>query len=258
MKRSEDLGAEEMAQLLSAIDGSLEINKRFQFFLWAQGALQALLPHDTLLCAHGNIAQSRVRHEIFSSEVFGADAEKSITDPGRGVLARVMADWVKHGCVPRLQYPAGHPLERRSRVRDHKPYAVGPIAAHGPREIHGEYGSFFVFVRKPSQPAAREAYLLQLLVPFLHMALYRMLAGESEGTDAAAPVKGLLTSREIQVLQWVRSGKTNEEIGAILKISPTTVKNHVQKILRKLNVSNRAQAVGKSSAMRLLPLGEPG
>jgi DNA-binding NarL/FixJ family response regulator len=32
----------------------------------------------------------------------------------------------------------------------------------------------------------------------------------------------------------------------------------VQKILRKLNVSNRAQAVGKSSAMRLLPLGEPG
>ena len=99
---------------------------------------------------------------------------------------------------------------------------------------------------------------MQLLVPFLHMALYRMLAGESEGIDAAAPVKGLLTSREIQVLQWVRSGKTNEEIGAILKISPTTVKNHVQKILRKLNVSNRAQAVGKSSAMRLLPLGEPG
>ena len=39
MKRSQDLGAEEMAQLLSAIDGSLEINKRFQFFLWAQGAL---------------------------------------------------------------------------------------------------------------------------------------------------------------------------------------------------------------------------
>lgn len=258
MTRSGGLGAEEMAQLLSAIDGSLDIHKRFQFFLWSQGALQGLLPHDTLVCAHGNIAQSRIRHEIFSSEVFEPAVERSITEPVRGMLARVMADWVKSGCVPRLHYPSGHPLERRSRAREPKPLPFGSLAAHGPREIHGEFGSFFVFVRKPSQPAAREAYLLQLLAPFLHMALYRMLAGESEGSDRAAPVKGLLTSREIQVLQWVRSGKTNEEIGVILKISPTTAKNHVQKILRKLNVSNRAQAVGKSSALRLLPPGEPG
>lgn len=258
MKRSVDLGAEEMAQLLSAIDGSLDIHKRFQFFLWSQGALQGLLPHDTLVCAHGNIAQSRIRHEIFSSEVFEAAAERSITDPVRGMLARVMAEWIKSECVPCLQYPPGHPLERRTRSRDLKPSPIGAVAAHGPREIHGEYGSFFVFIRKPSQPAAREAYLLQLLVPFLHMALYRVLAGESDGSAAVAPVKGLLTSREIQVLQWVRSGKTNEEISLILKISPTTVKNHVQKILRKLNVSNRAQAVGKSSALRLLPPGEPG
>ena len=93
-------------------------------------------------------------------------------------------------------------------------------------------------------------------MPYLHMALYRMLANESGGKPPGAATKGLLSLREIQVLQWVKNGKTNEEIGQILGISPPTVKNHMQKILRKLNVSNRAQAVGKGVALRLLPPGD--
>jgi len=40
----------------------------------------------------------------------------------------------------------------------------------------------------------------------------------------------------------------------ILEISPLTVKNHVQKILRKLNVQNRTQAVGKAMALRILSI----
>ena len=50
--------------------------------------------------------------------------------------------------------------------------------------------------------------------------------------------------------------KTNNEIGLILEISATTAKNHIQKILRKLNVSNRAQAVGRGVALHLLAPGE--
>ena len=58
--------------------------------------------------------------------------------------------------------------------------------------------------------------------------------------------------RELEILKWIYLGKSNFEIGAILKISPLTVKNHVQKILRKLDVLNRTQAVGKALALRVL------
>ncbi|MFH1870758.1 MAG: LuxR C-terminal-related transcriptional regulator, partial [Pseudomonadota bacterium] len=44
----------------------------------------------------------------------------------------------------------------------------------------------------------------------------------------------------------------NHEIGAALGISPLTVKNHVQKIYRKLNVQNRAHAVSRGISLRLL------
>lgn len=57
-----------------------------------------------------------------------------------------------------------------------------------------------------------------------------------------------LSERESEILAWVALGKTNAEIGSILGISAFTVKNHVQRILKKLDVINRTQAVGKTTA----------
>jgi DNA-binding NarL/FixJ family response regulator len=52
-----------------------------------------------------------------------------------------------------------------------------------------------------------------------------------------------LTKREIEILKLLAKGKTNQEIGAYLNISEETVKSHLQKIYRKLNVSSRTEAV---------------
>jgi DNA-binding CsgD family transcriptional regulator len=44
-------------------------------------------------------------------------------------------------------------------------------------------------------------------------------------------------------MKWVAMGKTNGEIGSILNVSSFTIKNHMQRIFKKLDVFNRAQAV---------------
>jgi two-component system NarL family response regulator len=51
-----------------------------------------------------------------------------------------------------------------------------------------------------------------------------------------------LTSRELEVLQFIGEGLTNQEIAARLVVEVGTVKNHVHSILEKLNVSNREEA----------------
>jgi DNA-binding CsgD family transcriptional regulator len=61
-----------------------------------------------------------------------------------------------------------------------------------------------------------------------------------------------VTAREQQILQGMREGLSNQAIGALLGISPLTAKNHVQKILRKLQASNRAQAVALALARQLI------
>jgi DNA-binding NarL/FixJ family response regulator len=52
-----------------------------------------------------------------------------------------------------------------------------------------------------------------------------------------------LTSRELDVYRLLTQGLSNAEIGRTLFISDTTVKTHVTRLLQKLNVRDRAQAI---------------
>jgi DNA-binding NarL/FixJ family response regulator len=51
-----------------------------------------------------------------------------------------------------------------------------------------------------------------------------------------------LSTREMEILQFVTQGKSNKEIAQLLGISHQTVKNHMTSILKKLDVRDRTQA----------------
>ena len=107
----------------------------------------------------------------------------------------------------------------------------------------------------PADLGPDQAFLLELVVPFLHLAWMRtQLGGALEDRSATAQSVDPLSAREKEILRWIHLGKSNFEIGTILGISPLTVKNHVQKILRKLNVQNRTHAVGRALELRILDI----
>lgn len=257
MKEFAGLDSRDMEHLVDTLDASLRIHSRSQFFLWAQGALQRFIAHETMLCVFGDIARMRFRFESLSCRVLGATEQQNADAMLNALLPRIVDDWLRSGCVPRLYCRSvSGQNERRQLLAEFSRRDLGHVMVHGPKEVQGEHGSFFVFLRVPNPPGARDAYLLELLMPYLHMALHRMLANENGVVVAKPSVGNVLSRRQLQVLLWVKNGKTNEEIGKILDVSPPTVKNHVQKILRKLDVSNRAQAVGKADALRLFSGGE--
>jgi two-component system, NarL family, nitrate/nitrite response regulator NarL len=51
-----------------------------------------------------------------------------------------------------------------------------------------------------------------------------------------------LSTRELEILEHIARGASNKEIGRALAIAETTVKIHVQHILRKLKMGSRVQA----------------
>jgi LuxR family transcriptional regulator, regulator of acetate metabolism len=71
-------------------------------------------------------------------------------------------------------------------------------------------------------------------------------------SNDAYRLMGLLTRREIEVVELMARGASNADIANELVIAEGTVKSHVKHVLRKLRASNRAQAV--SCYMRLLAL----
>jgi NarL family two-component system response regulator LiaR len=56
------------------------------------------------------------------------------------------------------------------------------------------------------------------------------------------PTKDPLTEREVEILQLVAQGLTNDEIAEKLVVSERTVRTHVSNILAKLQLANRTQA----------------
>lgn len=61
-----------------------------------------------------------------------------------------------------------------------------------------------------------------------------------------------LSKREVECLRWAALGKTDKEIGAIISLSPSTVRYHIQRAGDKLNSVNRGQTIFKSGQLGYL------
>jgi transcriptional regulator EpsA len=245
-------------RLLHVMRSSLDVRKRHQYFLWAQGNLQALIPHEVLVCVHGDFSRRQLVFEHFSSMPL-ADADlAALVDPDNGLVVQVARQWIERGERPLLLTPNDPEatLWRRFEGALRK-LELENMAVHGTPAWSNGATSCFAFFRLPEPLGARVAHALELLIPQLHVTLVRTLANERRDLAEPSATDRLITQREVEILQWVRDGKSNLEIGEILGISPLTVKNHVQKILKKLNVQNRAQAVARGISLQLIrtPLG---
>ena len=78
--------------------------------------------------------------------------------------------------------------------------------------------------------------------PSLHPLVARKLLQELATHPSQPPVPDPLTEREVEVLQLVAQGKSNQEIADELTISEATVRTHVSHILSKLHLASRTQA----------------
>lgn len=62
-----------------------------------------------------------------------------------------------------------------------------------------------------------------------------------------------LSKRELEILNLLAQGHSNQEIAAKLFVSLSTVKTHIQNLFEKLDVKRRIQAVEKGKRLNLIP-----
>lgn len=250
---------QELERLLFAIETSHQINKRFQFFLWAQGVLQSFLPHQTLITVAGNLEAEQYEVDVFSSDAVSEERHPELWQSAREMAQLSIRHWVQNGRSS-LAYSADN---RNDESGDPVLSAVwelglGHTLAHGSRDLRGPNSSFFILGRMPRPPKRRVIEQFDILMPFMHFAMHRYFLHEGNSSQRRNQVVVELSAREIQIMKGVRDGLTNMEIGTELNISPLTVKNHIQRILRKLQVNNRAQAVAQCVAGHVLSDDNPG
>ncbi|AWB66084.1 LuxR family transcriptional regulator [Saccharobesus litoralis] len=83
--------------------------------------------------------------------------------------------------------------------------------------------------------------ILEFVTPHIHEIFNR--EGQYQRKTLWQPQ---LTDRELDVLNWVKEGKSNWDISQLLSISERTVKFHLSNIYEKLSVVNRSQSIAKA------------
>lgn len=246
------LNVDHRLALLDAIDELESVTSVEALCRCADGRLQSLLPHKGFVCGIGASMASwhpywLVNHR-FPLQYLGA-----IRQASGGYDSEMIQRW-KATQSPVCADPGARTGRWWSDGWMAQAVAAGltNLIGHGFVDLNGEGASYFCFIRIPEPLRERHVYLMKRLIPHLHVALMRTRPApgpQSAVTEAAAP---LLTRRQVQILEWLRQGKTNLEVAAILGTSANNVKYHLKAIFGKLGVSTRAQAVAKAMAMKLL------
>lgn len=82
------------------------------------------------------------------------------------------------------------------------------------------------------------------------MEIFIRLSNVTELNNKAEPEKeinaGSISARETDCLHWAARGKTNWEIGELLKISENTVRFHLKNAFKKLDSNSRSRAVNRA------------
>ena len=234
--------------MLSAIASGLRVAGTRELFQWTQEQVQGVLPHRVLVCLQFGPGGTLLRVECVHDGLLAPHVRQALAARHDGLAVRLARHCLEGGSLPALadvgMAPSLGGLEDfrgalgRTGMDNVLLHGTGPTA---------QGTSVFALFGLPAAPQARDAHVLELLLPCLHLALARLPLA-----PAAPSLARPLSEREVEIVGWLREGKSNQEMGRLLGISALTVKNHLQRIYRTLGVGNRAHALARCMEWRLI------
>ncbi|HSH53919.1 MAG TPA: XrtB/PEP-CTERM-associated transcriptional regulator EpsA [Methylotenera sp.] len=243
-------------KIFSVIQRSYTIDKHMDFFIWLQSSVIEIVPHDMLLASWGDFEkrdkQSKLNYDVASNisnvstkVIFAASAE--IDDfmlyLHQGWLINNRR-WFTLNNLNQLDFDHEFNANFLSKLNQ-----LNSLLVYGVSDVRGNNECLYVFFSKQNVFEVQDS-VMGLIMPHIDNVLRKIQhlqpVTSADESVATTPCFGL-TARELEIIHWIKSGKTNQEIGMILQISQNTVKSHLKRIFSKLNVSRRAQAVAMLS-----------
>jgi len=252
------LDDEQRLVFMEVIEESLRLSQRPHLFNWLQSGFQYLLAHEVMIFGVKSNETEDYSFDYFtSSRYFDETRFNHSIHNELGLARQALKKW-KRSAQPVL-------VANHIQASDYNQYSVlniaqenlessemGDFLVHGFGDNNTRTSTFVVFARLSKKLNINHARILELIMPYLHCALIRVTSNHIKSIVQPSKSSRKITGRETEILQWMHMGKTNWEISSILDISPLTVKNHVQNILRKLDVQNRSQASVKGVKLGLV------
>jgi transcriptional regulator EpsA len=232
------------------IERSYQIKTHLDYFVWLQNSIAELIPHDMLLAVWGDFKQQQdgQLHYDAASNLKGLSTSVIIdtTEKTNQFLNDLYEMWV--ACRSACFVIDG--LEHTEMCRNIKSIfpeqlvEINSLLVYGMKDERTGDECLYIFFSK-EHALEMKKQMMDFIMPHIDHVLRKIKPLQYDVVDATDSMLSIstLSDREIEVISWIKAGKTNQEIGMILSISQNTVKSHLKRIFQKLNIGRRAQAV---------------
>ena len=238
-------------KLLDDIKNNSEaIKTHLDLLQWLEGDFQSLIEHQILIMAWGDFSHGRIQFDVLSS-VEGIRTTNIDFPNMHGKVMSLFDHWTERKGSPfSIETDNGifEDCFNKTIAETNHVSEITNLLVHGIHDHRTGEDCLYLFLRSSATHNTNQLDSIKKLVMFLDAVARRIhyptkqTSANQIGKDRRRLRADLLSARENEVMEWVIKGKSNDDIAIILKISAYTVKNHIYRIYKKLNVCNRAQA----------------
>lgn len=218
-----------------------------QFGTWVRNQFREIIPHDMCECGIGEVGARGLRIHKWAVVDCVVSYLQEIRQPSGFIRGGVIDLWLQQRVPVAYDAQIAASAADLAWVELFRRFELGNMVFHGVQHCRLSLFTYLSFYRMPS-PATQWLDRVANMAPYLHAVLTRLLRINRVGATTLADTVAVipLTEREREIVQWLQRGKTNWEIGQILRISDKTVKNHLHNIFAKAGVRNRVQLTNKA------------
>jgi transcriptional regulator EpsA len=244
--------------VFSALENAYNIKKHVEFFTWLQNDVAAFIPHQMLLAVWGNFNHQGTEHKPLhydlASGIDGINTRQFIgtTKEANKCMTHLHHLWLANNRRWfALNYFSNTEFDFEFRkIFQDLTLGTHSLLVYGVSDLRGGNDCLYIFFSEQEKVQVHDT-VIQCLMPHIDHILRKIQhldyvehIGEPEFKFNMLR----LTERELEVIDWIKRGKSNQEIAVILEVSVNTIKSHIKRIFQKLNVSKRAQAVALLSS----------
>lgn len=250
---------EEVAKFMRIVRETSQLKSHHELFqLLQSGDLQELIPHQVFISAWGKVDGSPLKLDIASAIPGMRTANVRKCRFLETLIDGLHEKWVVGGRQP-LVLDSTIDLTPKSAecncamhrfLRD-----KWSLVMHGVDSARDRNTSLYLaFNAGPIPPGhafKRLLVMVEHVITQLDQGFRRITP--LRASNPANDYKQWISIREQEVLLLAAEGKTNGAISKTLRISEFTVKNHMQRLMKKLGVKNRTAAVAKYRLLNTSP-----
>ena len=240
-------------EFFNVLKASLSVNTREKFCTWSNDYLKLLFPYDALICGLGQIDNRGIFVQDIINCKLSTDYMEGLIKIGGIKTSPIFTQWVSTNRP--VLYIATDDQVQSKWLDNFNRCGIQNMAAHGLRDINSSTTSYFSFTNIPDPHNARYVELLDLLIPYLHVTLNRVInkLNEPIAPPQLSSQNIILTKRQIEVILLYSQGFSYKHIAEKLGIrSHKTVEQHLDAIRLKLLVDTRRECIQKAINLRLI------